>query len=508
MRTRKFFWNTIVTILLQLTMVVSGLIIPRVMLLAYGSETNGLISSISQFINYFNILEAGLSGAATYALYKPLADRNEYEINRILSASRKFYIQTGWIFSIMVVVLSILYPLYIKKPGFTNLEVALLVLVLGINGALEFFTLAKYRVLLTADQKVYVISLSSIVQWVVYTVIIVVFTKLQVNVILTRTIALLAIFVRTLLLVLYCRKRYAYLDYSVAPNMTALDRRWSALYLQILGLIQSSGPIVILTIVCRDLQLVSIYSVYATVIAGIGTILGVFSNGLSASFGDVIARGQEDILKRAYREFEILYHFVGGIVYTLSFVLLIPFIKIYTSGVTDANYIQPVVAALFVLNTMMYNLKTPQGMLVISAGMYKETQVQSTLQGIILLVSGAILCYFFGLPGLLMGMVLSNLYRTIDLTFFVPHHITHTRVWDTIKQYLIIAIGQCVVLCFYSRVASIEYVDGYLAWCVLAVKIGIFTVIVFATMHLLLNRKEWPGILKRFQLLVRKNTNY
>ena len=292
MRTRKFFWNTIVTILLQLTMVVSGLIIPRVMLLAYGSETNGLISSISQFINYFNILEAGLSGAATYALYKPLADRNEYEINRILSASRKFYIQTGWIFSIMVVVLSILYPLYIKKPGFTNLEVALLVLVLGINGALEFFTLAKYRVLLTADQKVYVISLSSIVQWVVYTVIIVVFTKLQVNVILTRTIALLAIFVRTLLLVLYCRKRYAYLDYSVAPNMTALDRRWSALYLQILGLIQSSGPIVILTIVCRDLQLVSIYSVYATVIAGIGTILGVFSNGLSASFGDVIARGQ------------------------------------------------------------------------------------------------------------------------------------------------------------------------------------------------------------------------
>ena len=43
---------------------IAGFITPRFMLTAYGSEINGLISSILQFISYFNLVEAGLSSAA------------------------------------------------------------------------------------------------------------------------------------------------------------------------------------------------------------------------------------------------------------------------------------------------------------------------------------------------------------------------------------------------------------------------------------------------------------
>lgn len=503
MRTKKFFWNTITTVLLQIVMFVSGLIVPRVMLLAYGSEVNGLVSSISQFINYFNLIEAGLSGATTYALYKPLADHDTDAINRILSASRKFYLQTGGIFTALVAVLSILYPLYIQNSGFTNAEVSLLVLVLGMNGTLEFFTLAKYRTLLTADQKTYLISLSSIVQWTVYTVIIVLMTSLKCDIILTRTVALLAIFIRTFLLVTYCKRRYRYLDYSVPPNVKALDRRWSALYLQLLGMIQSNGPVILLTVINKDLQLVSVYTVYNVVISGINMILGVFSSGLSASFGDVIVKGQRDTLKRAYSEFETMYHFVGGIVFTLSFVLMIPFVRIYTAGITDADYIQPAVSALLVLNSMLYNFKTPQGMLVISAGMYKETRVQTTLQGMILLICGGILTYFYGLPGLAVGMVLSNLYRTIDLTFFVPHHITHTPVWHTVRQYLIVSMGQSILLYVFYHTISFDGIDSYLTWCLIAVKIGVLTVVVFALLQAVFNRRDWPGIFQHMKLLFR-----
>ena len=60
------------------------------MLKYYGSEINGLVSSINQFIVYFNLVEAGLSGAAIYALYKPLAENNHKAINSIVSAARNF----------------------------------------------------------------------------------------------------------------------------------------------------------------------------------------------------------------------------------------------------------------------------------------------------------------------------------------------------------------------------------------------------------------------------------
>ena len=79
-RTEKFLKNSASTALLQVITMLSGFIIPRVMLDIYGSEINGLISSITQFINYFMLVEAGLSAAVVYSLYKPLAEKDYTKI--------------------------------------------------------------------------------------------------------------------------------------------------------------------------------------------------------------------------------------------------------------------------------------------------------------------------------------------------------------------------------------------------------------------------------------------
>ena len=75
-RTKTFLHNVAASAGLQVLTMVSGIIVPRLMLVYYGSEINGLVSSIVQFISYFNIVEAGLGGAVIFSLYKPLADRN------------------------------------------------------------------------------------------------------------------------------------------------------------------------------------------------------------------------------------------------------------------------------------------------------------------------------------------------------------------------------------------------------------------------------------------------
>ena len=75
-RTKLFAINSISAIALQLVSLAVGLITPRIMLYYYGSEINGLISSLTQFFSYFMLVEAGLAGASIYALYKPLANRD------------------------------------------------------------------------------------------------------------------------------------------------------------------------------------------------------------------------------------------------------------------------------------------------------------------------------------------------------------------------------------------------------------------------------------------------
>lgn len=153
MRTRKFLINSITTGAYQFILMITGFVTPQIMLRFYGSEVNGLISSINQFFIYFSLVEAGLSGAAIYALYKPLADQNYKEINAIVAAAKKFYNQSGHIFMLLTIVLSFVYPLWIHSSVISSISAGMLVFILGTKSALEFFTLSKYRVILTADQK-------------------------------------------------------------------------------------------------------------------------------------------------------------------------------------------------------------------------------------------------------------------------------------------------------------------------------------------------------------------
>ncbi len=501
-RTKKFFYNSLTTAIFQIVLFIAGLITPRIMLKYYGSEVNGLVSSINQFINYFRLVEAGLSGAAIYSLYKPLANKNYDDVNSVVSATRKFYIQSGYIFVALTFVMSIIYPIYIKSDTLLSTEVGILVLILGVNGALDFFTLSKYRVLLTADQKTYVISLSSMVYTIINTIIIVVLGMMQVNIVILRFVALLSIFLRSFILMVYVKRNYKYLDYKAKPNTKALDKRWDALYLQILGVVHTGAPVVILTLVNKDLKLISVYAIFNMVMAGINGVLEIFKSGLSASFGDVIARGETKVLQKSYTEFEYSYYALITIVYSISFIMIMPFIRIYTSGITDINYNVPLLGFLFVLNGLLYNIKTPQGMLVISAGMYKETRVQVTIQGLITVVFGFILAPFIGIYGVLIASIVSNIYRDIDLMFFIPKHVTKLPVINTAKRIFLVLFSTTFIYLPFIMINIST--SGYIQWLIYAIIVGIYVCIVVLIISLIFDRKTFKDAIGRIIGMVRK----
>ena len=494
-RTKKFMYNTVTTAVYQLIVLLVGLITPRVFLNAYGSEINGLVTSINQFITYFNLVEAGLAGAAVYALYKPLAEKDYLKINSIVSAAKKFYMKAGYIFVTLVFAMAIIYPIFVKTSVLSSVEVGLLVLVLGINGVLEFFTLSKYRVLLTADQKTYIISLSSIAYIILNTIIIIVLANLKVNVVILKTVAILAILVRSIILMTYVKRKYKFINYKEKPDNKSMNKRWDALYLQVLTAVQNGAP-VILTTIFTNLKSVSVYSIYNMVMSGINGVLSIFTSGLSASFGDVIARKETETLKKAYKEFEFTYYALITLVYAVSMVMILSFVKIYTYGIQDTNYIIPEVAFLITLNGLLYNIKTPQGMLVISAGLYKETRIRTTIQALIIVVGGIILTPIFGLVGVLIASCFSNLYRDIDLIFFIPKYVTKLPVKETIKR-IGLMIGNVIIIV----VPCFLFIDikpsDYLQWTVYAIIVVIYAFIIILASAVIFDRKQLKLSIKR-----------
>lgn len=501
-RTKKFLYNSISTALYQLTLMFSGFITVSVILKAYGSEINGLVSSINQFIVYFKLVEAGLASAAIYSLYKPLASNDYKAINKVVVAAKEFYTKSGYLFVLLTFALAFLYPLIVNVDGLTSNTVGVLVLVLGVNGALEFFTLAKYRALLTADQKTYVISLASMVYIIINTIIVVVLAKFQVEIVFLWSVAITSLFVRTFILIMYVKVNYKWLDFREEPNYNALAQRWDALYLQILGAIQVGSPIIILTIVTNDMKLVSIFSVYYMIIVGLNGILTIFKTGLFASFGDVITKGEKNILQKAYEEFEFFYYSIITVIFSIAFVMILPFIRIYTADITDANYELPLIGFLFVLNGFLHNLKTPQGMLVMSAGLFKETKLQTTIQGAIVIILGFALAPMFGLVGVLIASIISNLYRCIDLIIYIPNKVTELPVFNTVNR-IIRSIISILVICAPFWFIKIDPLS-YLSWSMFAGLIGIYSILVVGYFGFLFDRKNMSGVLKRLTNLSKR----
>lgn len=495
-RTEQFVKNTLATGLLQIITMISGFIIPKIMLVYFGSEVNGIVTSITQFIAYLTLLEAGLSGATVFSLYKPISAGDTDAVNRILVAAKNLYYKTGHLFSCMVILCAAAYPFFIHTGKLDYGELFCLFCILGVNGVLEFYTLAKYRALLTADQKTYVISLASIAQVVLNVAIVAGLSLEGCSIVIVRGAAVLAIFARTYILWRYCRRRYRFLDFSVSPNNEAMKQRWDALYLQILGAIHQGAPILIATF-CLSLLDVSVYAIYNLVILGLNSLLGIFMTGLTAGFGDLIAREEKAAFHKAFREFEFLYNITITIIYSTMLFVYLPFIGLYTKG-SDISYLYPIFAFLMTVNGYAYNIKNPFGMLVISAGKYKETRVPTSIQGAIELVGGIVLSLLWGLNGLVIGSILSNLYRDIEFLFFSPKHLTCEPALHTVKLW-------CVNIAIFCVAAIISFglpdlsIERFSDWILFAVGTFLLCMLVVLSVNGLLFRQLSLDALERFK---------
>lgn len=494
--------NAMSSLLLQLVNIVVGFIVPHALIGTYGSEVNGLVTSLAQFVSYVQLVEAGISSVAVFQLYDPLARGDAPVASRVVSAARIFYYKSGVVFTALMLVLACLYPVFVQVDGISSRGIFVLTLALGATGFLDFFTLAKYRVLLIATQRNWVIQLASIAYKVLYTVVILVGTFAGISVVALFVIAVLPILVRTAILVVYAKRVYPEIDFTADARGLKLDQRWDAFFLQVLGVVQSGAPIIIATFVLNDLTLVSVFSVYMLVANGLQNAINSLSQGTQASFGDVIARGQAETLKRSFHEFQALAYGVSGVACGVGVALAVPFVRLYTADIADVDYVYPLVGVLCMVNVLLYHLKTPQGLIVMSAGLYRDTRAQTLVQTAILLVGSVALGTVFGMTGILAGMLLSNLYRDVDLMLYVPWKVTHTAPAVTLK-FMLIAVAVCALI-------SVPYLavrppcSGWGQWAFSALVLTLWGAFLTVVIYRALAREQLSGLHSRARHLLRR----
>jgi O-antigen/teichoic acid export membrane protein len=495
LRTKKTLNNTVGSLALQLLVVISGLILPRLLITTYGSMINGLITSIRQVVRYLLQLEMGLANGVIVELYKPLADKDDLEVSSVLSASRHFYNRTGLYFSVAAILLSIGYPFVVDCQQLPWYYVTLLVLLLSLPGAINFFLLSSHRVLIIADQRSYILSaiaccisffsLGATVAAILFQLDIVVIPIIQIANMLLLTGAV------------YLYSRRTYLNrfrFDMQVNQAKIPQRKAVFVHEFSQIVESNGAIVVATLML-GLTSVSVLAVYSMVVQSLQAVSGSIQSGAQASFGELTAIGGRERLLSVANEYEYLHLMFVGWIYSSAAILLLPFINFYTLGVTDADYRQPLIGILLLGAGVIRQIRGPSLSIVTSAGKYRQISVnaiQTTVLGVVLAVLGT---WTFGMPGLLLSFLIAVAWRTGFIVFYC-----HRELLDKPLSGLFVRLVKNLLL-FVVAAVPFLWIDisteTFLSWIVWAICVSTWVGIVFVVGNLI-------GELTTFRCVVRR----
>lgn len=281
MRSKKAVKNIIASAFQQLVVVICGLIIPRAIIGAFGSDVNGLISSITQFLGYITLLEAGIGPVIKAALYKPIAKKDKVQIEEILKASQRFFRVIAAIFIIYLVVLCFIYPMIVSNEFETGYTVSL-ILIIAISTFVEYFFGIIYRLYLQAEQKTYVTSTIQIVTTILNTILVILLIKVGANIQIVKLGSTLIFVLRPILQNMYVRNKYNIRLNDIEEKFD-LKQKWDGLAQHIAGVVHNNIGVAIVTIFCGTTE-VSVYSVYLYIVTGIKNMVQSLTGGVDASF--------------------------------------------------------------------------------------------------------------------------------------------------------------------------------------------------------------------------------
>lgn len=493
------------SILARAVALITGMVTQRYILLAFGSSLNGLTSSITQVMSYLVLLEAGLGTASIQALYTPLAAGDWKKISGIFTATGAEYRKITALFLALLLAAALLLPLAVAGEV-DYVTAGLLTLITGGSYVVSYIMGGKYKAILSADRRMYVLYMLDIITLLLSCILRVKALQMGLGIVFVQTLNLGTILIKNAGYLLYVKRRYKRIDSKASPDFPSISKRWSVLVHHLAGIVVNHTDILILTLFA-DLKTVSVYSVYNMVFSQLsGMLQSTFFQAPQSSFGKAFNQGMKGY-QAMYHAYETLFTILLLGISAIALMMILPFVSIYTRGVADVQYIDPVLPILFCLILLMNQLRTPALMTISVAGAFQDTQKGALIEAAMNLTVSLLLffCTDLGLYGLLLGTICSYIYRTSDVISFVYHKILGEKATSYIRLVLSnAAVMMLLCLAFYiiRPVQSASYGE----WLLNAVAVSGITIIVFMLANLLINRAEIKSLWQYVSASMQKNT--
>lgn len=460
-RRRRARANILSSLLRQVVSTVCGIIIPRVMIGAFGSVVYGATTSIAQFLSYISLFEGGIGRVARGALYEPLAKNDTEQISCVYQEIKAFFRKIGIAFLIYSLLVAVFYHDIADITAFGRIYTFGLVIAISLSTFATYMGGIANMTLLHADQKQYLTNTIIMFTNVFNALAIVVLVWLDANVIVVKLVSSLVFISRPILYSRHVRKNYDLK--KVSGNSAVLNQKWTGLGQHIAYFLHTNTDIVLLTLFA-DLKYVAVYSVYHLVIFSIWNIASSFSGGMESAFGEMLARNERSETASMYGYYKAMLTLVTLVLFGSTAVLLIPFIRLYVGGITDANYIQPAFGLLLLLAEAMNCMALPCCSLPISANKLKQTRWGSYSEALINIVISCSLIRWNPLLGVAIGTLAATVVKCIYYMTYAAKNFLHCCPGKVIGKFVLAVAVLCAIGAGGMQLIRNVSIHNYLVW--------------------------------------------
>jgi O-antigen/teichoic acid export membrane protein len=273
---------------------------------------------------------------------------------------------------------------------------------------------------------------------------------------------------------------------------------------QIAGYVFNSTDTIILTYFC-GLKSVSVYAMYNMLFGMVNSLIGNVMGGAVFALGQIFQTDRQRFLKvnNCYETLNLALTFAAC---SVAYICILPFMKLYTKGVTDIDYIDQLLPVLFVAIMVLQAGRDPSMRIINFAGKFKETQPHALAEMIVNLVVSILGVIRFGIYGVLFGTVAALIVRSVLMIHYSYGVILQSNEFRIYRKWLI----NIVLLLAFER--CLLYVscplDTYLNIILFAAVAMIAALIVFVGSAMLYDKDARETLVEYYrELKVKKDIN-
>jgi len=341
------------------------------------------------------VFEGGFTLASNVALFTPLGNKDYKIANGVLNATKIKFKKIAVLFFGVGIAISVIYS-FLAKTLLSQKFVFTVILMAVIPQAVNLYYTMTFRVLLQTQQKEYIISGFTALTIGAGHIVNIFLVTHNGEMWMVRFVTMIFALINCVLITEYVKRKNMFLDFSEEARLELIKGTNDVMIQKITGVIYTSWPIVFLSISSNGgTVLASVYAVYNNIFVMEKALLHGVIDAPRLSFGQLLTERKKEDIWELFKQYEMLAIIFTFVAMTTVSGVIMPFIKLYTRGVNDANYYDIIIATLMVLIGTMEMIHIPSGHLINMSGNFKVSKNFQIIACIVLITSMALLGAFF-----------------------------------------------------------------------------------------------------------------